>query len=832
MMKKVVAAAVLCAVVLMAAANPSAATTLMIDPDGAVGFWDQDGRQNACSFTVNSTITVTRLGNMYPHALSGDEFIEVALYEVAGVDVAGMNQAATMLAMVTIAAGDPVERVVNVTMGGSADTGQLYLKALAAPIELTPGTYALSYTMGPFGVQANNDHQFNAAPVTFDDGGGALAYGGSFWDGDQNRSVTVWPGDPGEPNQWNDGLDLDHAPTMEFDTGAPATVANAGEDFFGYESRGAAAYVITLDGTASVGATSYLWEQLDVPGDPVVTLDNDASATPSFNAPQWDGSTELTVAQARLRVRLTINAGQIDEASDEVEVYIRIPGDANGDDVVNAFDIALVRAVDPAANFNGDLAVNAFDLAILRQGSGRRRETVEPVPMMDEWLRTLQIWGRYHGDPLWIRNTWGGYAWYYDGMWVFEQAAKYTQNPHWLVASRTMEDIYLPYVTNYSPPGYRVFPHGFYSAWLRTGDDKYRQGIIRLANNSAYASAGGAAALGRIRETAYILQAYIYAEKVGEPRHAKFDTALGYLKEHLRLFAERETYIDPDTGEEILYDIERFMFSLACHSLYEYEEHVGGDPAVTPLIRAAAEELWSRAWDEDNQSFFYLASSTSGSPDLNLLMAFPYAYLANRFPDEPVHMERFVKVWEGGVGRAYVKGGKQFIQQYRMAFICLDLLGYPIENVLPAPSAEPLAISDFHLNIRSSYTFEFEVRTNKPCSTLWEWKRVGPSPYPPDLPYSHFNDWHSLPCDYLARGAADAPILDRNYVARFEEPFAMLHFCRAPYESCAKFIPDPDDPDKTIQTWWSYGQWIARVTCTTADGETVIAEFPFDYGTF
>ena len=149
-----------------------------------------------------------------------------------------------------------------------------------------------------------------------------------------------------------------------------APFANAGEDTFGFESRGASSYVVLLDGSASFGATSYLWEQT---GGMAVTLRNAGTATPDFDAPQWDGSTELTRTQARLQFRLTINAGEATEASDEVEVYIRIPGDATDDDVINAFDLAKVRQSAPEANFNGDSTVNAFDLAILRQNAGRQR---------------------------------------------------------------------------------------------------------------------------------------------------------------------------------------------------------------------------------------------------------------------------------------------------------------------------------------------------------------------------------------------------------------------------------------------------------------------------
>jgi len=139
------------------------------------------------------------------------------------------------------------------------------------------------------------------------------------------------------------------------------------ESSWGYESRGTAMYVMRLDGTQSIGATTYAWEQLA--GEPV-TMRDTSSVTAQFDAPQWDGSTELTPTQARLQFRLTVDEGV---STDDCEVYIRIPGDANGDDQVNAFDVALLRLFDPDADFNADGIVNAFDLAILRQNSGRKR---------------------------------------------------------------------------------------------------------------------------------------------------------------------------------------------------------------------------------------------------------------------------------------------------------------------------------------------------------------------------------------------------------------------------------------------------------------------------
>ena len=115
---------------------------------------------------------------------------------------------------------------------------------------------------------------------------------------------------------------------------------------------------------------SFSWEQIG--GAPVV-LQDAGTPTPSFEAPQWDGSTELTVEEATLIFRLTTNQGMAAESTDDVEVFIRIPGDGNGDDAVNAFDVATFRHLSPESDFNQDGAVNANDLAILRQNGARRR---------------------------------------------------------------------------------------------------------------------------------------------------------------------------------------------------------------------------------------------------------------------------------------------------------------------------------------------------------------------------------------------------------------------------------------------------------------------------
>ena len=175
----------------------------------------------------------------------------------------------------------------------------------------------------------------------------------------------------GDPRGFN-GSSEPRGDGSDFDMGADEYVAEAyaGDDAYGYESRGTQTYQCQLNSAGSRGVSTYLWEQLS--GIPVV-LDNPASPSPTFSAPQWDGSTELTKTQATLTFRLTINQGEVTEYTDEVAVYIRIPGDANGDDAVNAFDVALLRLSDPSADFNGDGFTNATDISILRQNTSRRR---------------------------------------------------------------------------------------------------------------------------------------------------------------------------------------------------------------------------------------------------------------------------------------------------------------------------------------------------------------------------------------------------------------------------------------------------------------------------
>ncbi len=153
----------------------------------------------------------------------------------------------------------------------------------------------------------------------------------------------------------------DHA-DFTVDAVAPP-VADAGADAFVYEEN-----TCNLDGSNSTGADTYAWEQT---GGKSVTLLNADTATPSFVAP-----TVSTVAEAQLTFKLTVtNAGGNDD--DEVDVKIRLRGDATGNDQVTVTDFSMWKMQNGmageglTADFDASGAVTVTDFSIWKTNNGR-----------------------------------------------------------------------------------------------------------------------------------------------------------------------------------------------------------------------------------------------------------------------------------------------------------------------------------------------------------------------------------------------------------------------------------------------------------------------------
>ncbi|MBM3476079.1 MAG: hypothetical protein FJX75_22650 [Armatimonadetes bacterium] len=289
-----------------------------------------------------------------------------------------------------------------------------------------------------------------------------------------------------------------------------------------------------------------------------------------------------------------------------------------------------------------------------------------PIPELGLWEENMKEFGAKHGlglatafriDQGYVSEA---HVWYYDGARVFYQIAEYTGEARWNEFAAQSLEIYRGYVLalNGGVPGWRVFPHGLYMHFRRTGDERSKAAAVLLSKNSPYAAVGGAPGEEHSRETAYCINAYLVAEALGEPTHPKLEQAVEYALGHLN-----QWFV-----ENVSANWAPFMFGLTCEALISYHDQVKKDPRILPAIRMGIDECWKRAWIEEKQAFFYRADDPTGAaPGLNLLVAPAFAWVYLQTGDA-AYRDRGDKVFGGGVRAAWLDGGKQFSQNYRWSF--------------------------------------------------------------------------------------------------------------------------------------------------------------------
>jgi hypothetical protein len=242
-----------------------------------------------------------------------------------------------------------------------------------------------------------------------------------------------------------------------------------------------------------------------------------------------------------------------------------------------------------------------------------------PVPSLAKWEENMTFYAAKHMERLDEYDTvWEGFPWYYDAGWAYYQIADYTGDPSWGPKGQLIMDYYKnDYVlaNNGRIPGWRVFCHGFYEHWKRTGDEASKECILDLAARAAYAYQNGGAGFNRSRETAYALNAKVHATLCGEALYATamligVEYALGHIEQWFDLKSVR--YFQP------------FMVALTCHSLYEWDKYINTVDGVVmneymhnriyAAIKKSADTLWDMAWCEGRQAFWYQSNSDKGAP--------------------------------------------------------------------------------------------------------------------------------------------------------------------------------------------------------------------------
>lgn len=315
-----------------------------------------------------------------------------------------------------------------------------------------------------------------------------------------------------------------------------------------------------------------------------------------------------------------------------------------------------------------DVAVSLSARAESQRTSLRPRSVRNTRPSVSTWERNMVSFGSEQCDPVKILNDqlWEGGVWYYDGLRVFYQLADYLEDDRWNECARLVKSTYLNYVLSNQGkvPGWRVFPKGLYEDYRRTGDPQSKAALLALSTNSAFASAGGTVSPSGARETAYLVGVDMYASMLTGERHPRLDRAVSLALGHLLQWFPSPA---PVGNQEALATtpMQPFMVGLLCEALIKYHEQTP-DPRIPFVLTLALDQLWNQAWVEKDESFYYISSepSAGGAPDLNLLIAPAYAWLYS-ITDSSVVRERADRIFNAGVERAYLEGGKQFSQNYR-----------------------------------------------------------------------------------------------------------------------------------------------------------------------
>ncbi len=298
---------------------------------------------------------------------------------------------------------------------------------------------------------------------------------------------------------------------------------------------------------------------------------------------------------------------------------------------------------------------------------------IPAIPELANWESQMITYGQKHCaalkdttrafDPLLVDT-------YYDAERVYYQIADYTGNySYWNDCAQAAERIYRDqYVVPNSGwvPGYWNFTRGLAEDFLRTGDAASKNAAILLSKNAAFARDTTqdyetvTADVGR--ETAYVILSYLDAEDLGEPRRARLakvvNDALGHIDQWF--VSRTANYVRP------------FMVGLNNEALIRWYER-SGDSRVIPALITAADWMWDNLWIAASEGFQYTDRSIGdpadlqAAPDLNLLIATTYAWLYYQ-TGEVRFRDRGDQIFAGGVRNAWLSGGKQFDQNYRLSF--------------------------------------------------------------------------------------------------------------------------------------------------------------------
>jgi hypothetical protein len=298
--------------------------------------------------------------------------------------------------------------------------------------------------------------------------------------------------------------------------------------------------------------------------------------------------------------------------------------------------------------------------------------TPPPIPTLSKWE---SIYGSLARK--WCPATSNEFAfsvesqvWYYDGARTYYQLADYTGDRSWETCALRIAEGYRGYVlaANGGVPGWRIFGRGLRLAYERTGDVRYRQALALMAQNAAFASHGGHLSDEFIRETAYSLQAYVEAERAGEPRSPMMGRAVDHLLGHFdRLFI---------TGNPVIH--QTFYDGIAAEALIDYYE-LTKDPRVPPMIKIMLDWVWNNLYNPATGQLRY-APGQGYITELNNMVTPAYAWYYSVTGDV-LYQQRGDEMFSHALDTDITYSGKIFNQNFRWSYAYVRYRqGQPSQN--------------------------------------------------------------------------------------------------------------------------------------------------------
>lgn len=315
---------------------------------------------------------------------------------------------------------------------------------------------------------------------------------------------------------------------------------------------------------------------------------------------------------------------------------------------------------------------NQAGLAQAKQTAGS-----SAIPDVAEWVSNMVVYGQQQCNQTAIDAAIGAggvvsesNVWYYDGARVFDQIAEFTKNSNWYTCATYVSDAYRSWVLatagGASWPvgalsGWRVFSRGLLYDYQRTQNPLSAQAVRTLAYNSAFAGSGGGPTCDVARETAYMINALIDVQQLGDPQSPLLATSVNYSIGHIQGWF--------GTQQGACAYVPVFVVGLTMEALTYYYEKTG-DPRIPPVIKQAADGLWQNYWVPSASAFLYdnsPGSTADGTANTSLLIAPAYAWLW-QVTGDTTYVTEGDQIFAGAVQYAWLAGGKQYSQSYRWSF--------------------------------------------------------------------------------------------------------------------------------------------------------------------